>query len=170
MEFTPVLLSSSHLPHCEHSIPPVFLYYLLKIKMCLCGGGMGQRAGESSLEFVSILSGPEPMRFSRLASPFQSVLNKYLATSYLPGRLKDNTRDIISLRRLTMEFSVLCSLHLAAEATGRCLLVQPPQFLRQEDLGQGPGVQEQRPWIFPPRTELCPWEGGAELAGEEGGQ
>lgn len=59
-----------------------------------------------------------------------------------------------------MGFSVLCSLHLAAEATARCLMVQPPQFLRQEVLGQGPGVREQRPWTFSPRMELCPWEAG----------
>lgn len=58
---------------------------------------MGLRAGESSLEFESIPNVPEPMHFSRLTSPLQSALNKYLATSYLPGRLKDNTHDIISL-------------------------------------------------------------------------
>lgn len=98
MEYSPGLLSSSHLPHCEYAILPMFLYYLLKIKMCLCGGGMRLRAGANSLEFESILSVPGPMCFSRLASSLQSVLNKHLATSYLPGRLKDNTHSIISLR------------------------------------------------------------------------
>lgn len=39
-------------------------------------------------------------------------------------------------------------------------MVQPPQFMRQEGLGQGPGVQEQRPLTFSPRMELCPWEVG----------
>lgn len=48
-----------------------------------------------------------------------------------------------------MEFSVLCSLHLAAEATARCLLVQPPQFMQQEDLGQGPGARERALGPFP---------------------
>lgn len=51
----PVLLSSSHLPHCDYDILPVFLYYSLKIKMCLCVGGMGLRAAESSLGPENIL-------------------------------------------------------------------------------------------------------------------
>lgn len=79
MESSLGLQSSSHLPHCEYAILPMFLYYLLKIKMCLCVGGMRMTAGASSLEFESILNVPGPMCFSRLTSPLRSVLNKHLA-------------------------------------------------------------------------------------------
>lgn len=135
----------------------------------MCLGGMGLRAEESSLEFDSILTVPGPMRFSRLMSPLQSVLNKYLATSYLPRRLKDNTYNIISLHCLTMEFSVLCSLRLAAEANARCFTAQPSQFMQHEDLSRGLVPESGLPWTISPRMELCPCGGGTELAGEKGG-
>lgn len=69
MESSLGLQSSAHLPHCEYAILPIFLYYLLKIKMCLCVGGMRMTAGASSLEFESIRNVPGPMCFSRLTSP-----------------------------------------------------------------------------------------------------
>lgn len=97
MEYSPGLLASSHLPHCDYASLPLFLYYLLKIKMCLCRG-LRLRAGERSLGFESFLNVPGPLCFSHLTSSLQSVWNKHPAISYLPRCLKDSTRNVFSLR------------------------------------------------------------------------
>lgn len=84
--------------------------------MHLCGGGMGLSPGGELLAFESILSVPGPMCFSRLTSPLQSVLNKHLATSYLPGHLKDNTHTLF----LSADSGAQCSLQLALGCGGKC--------------------------------------------------
>lgn len=68
-----------------------------------------------------------------------------------------------------MQFSVLYSMHWAAEANARCFMAQPSQFMQHEDLGRGLVPERGLPWTVYPRMGLCPCEGGAELAGEEGG-
>lgn len=73
-------------------------YCLLKIKMCLCGGGMGSRVGESFLEFESIFNVFGFMCFLRRILFFRLVLNKYFVIFYLFGRLKDNIYNIIFFR------------------------------------------------------------------------